>query len=119
MFPEALAAAGQAVNISGRAVYAVAVQGWVYARSGDSARAIELLQELERRSATEYVSPSNFALLHIGLGQNEQALDDLERAVPQLALLYLNISDQYDPLRSNPRFTAIVRQMNLDPESLR
>jgi hypothetical protein len=80
---------------------------------------MELLHELERRSATEYVSPRNFALLRIGLGQNEQALDDLERAVPQLALLYLNVSDSYDPLRSNPRFKAIVQQMKLDPESLR
>ena len=119
MFPEALAAAEKAVNISNRAVNAVAVQGWVYARSGDSVRALALLHELERRSATEHVSPHNFALLRIGLGQDEQALDDLERAVPNLNLLYLNNSYEYDTLRSNPRFTAIVKQMNLDPESLR
>ncbi len=119
MFAEALAAAEKAVSLSDRAVNAVAVQGWVYARSGDSVKATELLHELERRSATEFVSPHNFALLRIGLGQDEQALDDLERAIPQLNLLYLNIGYEYDTLRSNPRFTAIVRQMNLDPESLR
>ena len=119
MFDEALEAAAKAISLSDRAVNAVAVQGWVYARSGDSVKATELLHELERRSATEFVSPHNFALLRIGLGQDEQALDDLERAIPQLNLLYLNIGYEYDTLRSNPRFTAIVRQMNLDPESLR
>jgi tetratricopeptide (TPR) repeat protein len=119
MFDEALEAAAKAISLSDRAVGAVAVQGWVYARSGDSVKATELLHELERRSATEFVSPHNFALLRIGLGQDEQALDELERAIPQLDLLYLNIGYEYDTLRSNPRFTAIVRQMKLDPESLR
>jgi TolB-like protein/lipopolysaccharide biosynthesis regulator YciM len=118
MFSEALAAAENAVNISDRAVSAVAEQGFIYGRSGDSVRATELLHELERRSATEYVSPHNFALLRIGLGQDEQALDDLERAVPNLDLLYLNIAYEYDTLRSYPRFTAIVQQMNLDADSL-
>ena len=119
MFAEALEAAEKSVEVSNRAVGSIAVQGWVYARSGDSVRAMELLLELERRSATEYVSPHNFALLRIGLGQEEQALDDLERAVPQLDLLYLNTSYEYDTLRSNPRFTAIVQQMNLDTDSSR
>jgi tetratricopeptide (TPR) repeat protein len=119
MFDEALEAAAKAISLSNRAVSAVAVQGFIYGRSGDSAKAMELLHEIERRSATEFVSPHNFALLRIGLGQDEQALDDLERAVPNLNLLYLNTSYEYDTLRSNPRFTAIVRQMNLDPESLR
>jgi tetratricopeptide (TPR) repeat protein len=119
MFPEALAAAEKAVDISGRAVNAVAILGWIYARNGETAKAMELLHELERRSTTEHVSPRNFALLRTGLGQDEQALDDLERAVPELALLYLNTSYVYDTLRSNPRFKTIVQQMKLDPESLR
>ena len=119
MYPEALEAAAKAVNISNRAISALSVQGWLYGLTGDNVRAMELLQELERRSATEYVSPLNLAYVRISLGQDEQALDDLERAVPDLSLLYLNTDFAYDTLRSNPRFKAIVQQMNLDPESSR
>lgn len=51
----------------------------------------------------------------VGLGRNEEALTMLERSYEERSALlsYLDRDPRFDGLRSAPRFTALLRRMNL------
>jgi tetratricopeptide (TPR) repeat protein len=87
--------------------------GHAYARAGRRARAQAILGELQQ--TTEYVSPTERAILHAGLGDSEQALRSLEQAYAahDLQLIYLGIHPHFDPLRSDPRFQDLMRRVGL------
>jgi len=53
--------------------------GYAYAISGDRARAEQALRELEDLAKQQYVSPTAFATIYLGLGQKEKCLDWLEK----------------------------------------
>ena len=80
MYREALLAFDRATELGGSLVVRAAA-GYTLAASGrrDEARAI--LNQLKTRAAQAYVPPSNIALVHLGLGEQEEALNRLEEAV--------------------------------------
>ena len=51
-----------------------------YAKIGQTDKAGNLLSQLERLSSHRYVGHVSFALVHLALGENEKAIDDLEQA---------------------------------------
>ncbi len=57
--------------------------------------------------------PYKLAIRHLELGKPEQALDWLERALPQRdsRLLFLRVNPQFDGVRSSPRFRAILDRL--------
>ena len=65
------------------------------------------IQEL---AATQYVSPTAFATIYLGLAEKEKCLDWLEKAYEQQdsACWYLKIDQIYDTVRGNPRFEALL-----------
>src|SRR5437870_11288515 len=85
--------------------------GYAYAISGDRAKAEEALRELEELAKRQYVSPTAFATIYLGLGQKEKCLDWLEKAYEQQdsACWYLKIDQIYDGVRNQPRFQALVQ----------
>lgn len=87
---------------------------YVYARSGRLDAASRILDELRGRNETQSVGPSMLALVHVALGQEEKALDLLERAyeVRGLGLVFAKGYFMYDPLRDEPRFQELLRRMN-------
>jgi TolB-like protein/Tfp pilus assembly protein PilF len=89
--------------------------GEASAMAGDTDRARAILAELEHRARHAYVSPYHFAYVHTGLGETEQALACLERAVAERTGPAYNIKSSFlfKPLREHPRFRAILRQMHL------
>jgi TolB-like protein/Tfp pilus assembly protein PilF len=94
----------------------VGIAGYAYAISGRRADALRLLEELEERSKREYVSPSARALIYIGLGDKDQAFAWLDRAYAERdwRLRELKTSALYDSLRSDPRFTRLLKQVHLE-----
>jgi len=56
------------------------------------------------------------ALIHIGLGEVDAALDWLEKAFEQrdASLIYLKVHTAYKSLLSEKRFTALLRRIGLD-----
>jgi TolB-like protein/tRNA A-37 threonylcarbamoyl transferase component Bud32 len=60
-----------------------------------------------------YMLPIPIARLYTEAGDHERALDWLERGYAErdTLLVYLNVEDYWDPLRSHPRFQAILRFM--------
>jgi adenylate cyclase len=87
--------------------------GYAYAISGDRAKAEQALRELEQLAKRQYVSPTAFATIYLGLGQKEKCLDWLEKSYEQQdsACWYLKIDQIYDSVRSEPRFQALVEKI--------
>ncbi len=65
-----------------------------------------------------YVPATALAYVHGGLGEREETLEWVARAVEErdpVTVTALKISPQYDPVRSHPAFPALLRKMNLEP----
>jgi len=90
--------------------------GYAYAVSGDRAKAEQALRELEELAKRQYVSPTAFVTIYLGLGEKEKALDSLEKAYEEQdsACWYLKIDQIYDSVRNEPRFQAILKKVGLE-----
>ena len=75
------------------------------------------ISDTERKSAKQYVSPINLALLHAQLGQRERALALLEEGYRQHSPYMLDIQNDpaYDFLHSDERYRSIIRKVGLPP----
>ena len=93
-----------------------AALGYAYARSGDRAKARQLLADLHTLTSRRRVSPTDFAILHTGLGQNDIALDYLEKGYQERdgRLIQLKVNPYYESLRSDPRFHNLLKRIGLD-----
>ena len=113
--PEAIAEIERAVDLSQRNVRAVATLGHAYAKAGRSEAARKILKELQDRSKTEYVSPYFFAVLYAGMGDTDLAFQHLEKArmERQSYLFLLNVEPVFDALRSDPRFSGLVKMIGI------
>jgi tetratricopeptide (TPR) repeat protein len=89
--------------------------GRVAARRGDRAGAQAVLDQLEGWTRDRYVNPAAFAMVHIELGQTDEAFAWLERAYQDRRgwLAYLKVEPDFDPLRADPRFTTLLGRMRL------
>ena len=83
--------------------------------SGKSDEASKILSELEVQFNEQYVSPADIAMLNGHLGRIDQAFEWLHRAVEQRApwLGFLRIDPIWDPLRPDPRFSAVEQSIQL------
>lgn len=89
----------------------LALMGHAEGLAGRPERALAIRRQLvELRSAGTYVAPHYLALLSIGIGEVEAALDLLEESLAErsAAVLYARIDPVVDLLRVEPRFHAIL-----------
>ena len=112
---EGLVALERAVALSPGDTLWLAQLGEAHALAGNVERASAILQELEAQSRTRYVAPYHLAYVHTGLGQLDRAIDYLEQAYEQRSGSVYGIrgSFLFAPLRSHPRFKALLHKMNL------
>jgi TolB-like protein/Tfp pilus assembly protein PilF len=89
--------------------------GAEYARSGNRAQARKAIEQLNRLQAQTYVTPCFPASVYIVLGENNTALDLLEKAYQERSECFsLKVDHDWDPLRSDPRFIELLKKMGLD-----
>ena len=88
-----------------------------YAGSGRTNEARKMLDELKGIAKERYIPPHNFALIYTGLGDKDQAFAFLEKAYAEHSqqLVYLKSEPLFDSLRSDPRFTDLMRRVGLTP----
>ena len=114
MYAEAEQSFKTATELGGSLVVK-ATAGYTLAISGrhDGARAI--LSQLETRAAQAYVPPSNLALVHLGLGERTEALDQLDAAVEarDMLLTFLSVEPRWGALAGDPRFAAVLGKVGL------
>ena len=90
----------------------LAALGHAYAIAGQPDKARRLLTALQARP---YISPVDVATIHVGLGERDQAVEWLERALKERAygLVFLPTDPRFDPVRSDPRLVAVMRRVGL------
>ena len=93
----------------------VAMVGYNYAKKGWRDEAVRKLDELKTMS-TSYVSPDFKAWIHVGLGETNQAILCLEEACEKRfgGVMGLKIDPLWQPVRSDPRFIAILKKVALE-----
>lgn len=91
----------------------VAALGYVAGLAGAESDARAALADLERREREGFVPAYDRALVHVGLGEAEAALDWLSRAFEERSywLIYLKVDPALDPLRGHPRFAELLRRV--------
>ena len=94
--------------------FVTAYLAYAYGASGDRARAMAALGQLKKVSKDGQMQPFNLALVYLGLGDRERALDYLERAYASDSQLMVWLSGDhiFDPLRAEPRFVALMKKMH-------
>ena len=113
---EGIALAERAVTVSHRGGVLVGILGWALATTGRTAEARALLGELQARPAGSPTVVSEAWLLG-ALGEIDAAFEVLERAEEECqANLYFTGLPVFDPLRDDPRFTALLQRLGLPPE---
>jgi TolB-like protein/Tfp pilus assembly protein PilF len=114
-FEEALALASQAVQIHGRRSRPLTLLGIAHALAGYTGEARRVLDELLELGSRGYVPAGRVAGIYAALGEKDAAFDWAEKAVEQRdpTILAVQASPVFEPLRSGPRYTALLRQINL------
>jgi tetratricopeptide (TPR) repeat protein len=112
---QGLAELESAVSLAPDSTLFLAQLGEALALTGKTSEARKVLQQLEELSRQRYVSPYHFAYVYTGLGEKDTAIDWLERAYEERAggVYGIKGSFLFATLRSHPRFTALLRKMNL------
>jgi TolB-like protein/DNA-binding winged helix-turn-helix (wHTH) protein/Flp pilus assembly protein TadD len=113
----AIAEFSKAVAISGdgRRPVVEAALGHAYAVAGRRIEAQRTIEKLKVAAERQYISPYSIAVIYLGLGDKEQAFTWLNRAYQERDnwLVYLNVEPRLDPLRSDSRFTDLLRRVGL------
>jgi TolB-like protein/DNA-binding winged helix-turn-helix (wHTH) protein/Tfp pilus assembly protein PilF len=113
-FALALAELRKAAELSHNSPLMISALGHANARAGNREEAQRLLAQLMGQSKSQYVSPYYIAMVYLGLGKNDVAMNWLEKAYADRSngLVFLKVEPELDPLRSNPRFISLKQKLN-------
>ncbi len=115
MFPEAVAEARKALDVSPTATYAMSLLAYALAKGGKTAEARAVVGDLVHISNQRYVPGSSIANVYTALGDHEKALAWLERGFQEhdVRLVFLKVDPKWNNLRSEPRFQDLMRRVGL------
>lgn len=113
LYDEAAAEIQKAITLSAATPRLLAALGYVYAVAGKTAKAKEVLNDLQRAAKQRYVPGYNLALIHAGLGNKDEALKLLEQSYEErfAGMAYLKIEPRFDSLRSDRRFVVLIQRL--------
>jgi TolB-like protein/DNA-binding winged helix-turn-helix (wHTH) protein/Flp pilus assembly protein TadD len=114
-YKEAITELQKAVSISHDSPSMLGSLGHAYGVAGRKNEADETLDHLVRLSKNEYVSPFYVSIVYAGLHENDKAMDWLEKAYEDRsnAIIFLKVDPDFDGLRSDPRFQALLHRLAL------
>ena len=114
-FEEAISALRTAVRKEPGNVFSVAALIYGLGHAGRKKEAKQHLDQLLREY--EYVPCWFRAMAWVGLNDKEQALEALEQALRdhEPCMVSLKVDAIFDPLRTDHRFTSMIRQVGLEP----
>lgn len=114
-FDEALALYKKAQNLNGRPAFGLAI---TYARMNQRDEAV---RALEAAAAVRRYTPGDaIAHVQVALGEHDNAIRELERACEERSssVHFVGIAPEFAPMRGDPRFTAILKRIGLEPEKV-
>src|SRR5437899_8052538 len=114
-FDDALALYEKARAFTGRQGFGLAI---TYARMSRRNEALETLSAA--LAGWGYRPGDAIAHVHVTLGAHDDAIRELERACDQRSssLHGVGIAPEFVPLRSDRRFTSILKKIGLEPEKV-
>jgi len=113
---ELAAAEGEkGVTLSGGSPLMRAALAHTLAAAGMRKKAMRILADLTELTKRKYVAPYFFAGIHIGLGEDDRAMEYLEKSYEEHShwLFYLHMDPSMDSLRCKPRFQDLLRRIGL------
>jgi serine/threonine protein kinase/tetratricopeptide (TPR) repeat protein len=111
----AIAEGEKGVKLSGGSSIMRAALAQTFATTGIREEAIQILDDLTKLTKQKYVAPYFFAGIHVGLGEDDRAIEYLEKSYEEHShwLIYLHIDPSMEGLQSNPRFQDLLRRVGL------
>jgi TolB-like protein/Tfp pilus assembly protein PilF len=115
MYREGLLALEKYCALSCNSALSLALLGYSHARSGQKGQALQMIDELTSASKQNFVPAFFFALVYAGLEDKDRAFNWLEKAYEERSnrLAYLKVDALWDPLRSDGRFTDMLRRIGI------
>ena len=115
-FDDAIALYKKSQDISGRVPFGLAI---TYAKMNRREEAREILKAACATRGS-YTPGDATAHVHVVLGENEQAIRELQRAYDEhsSSLHFIGIAPEFEPLRADKRFVSIVERIGLDPKKV-
>jgi serine/threonine-protein kinase len=114
MHQEGIAECQRALDLS-RGTDEKAILAWANAMAGKRDLAIKLLNDLKDPSHVASISHERLAMIYGALGERDLGMAHLERAYARRSegLLWLKVNPAFDGLRSDPRFSDLLRRIGL------
>ena len=84
-----------------------------YAASGRTTDARRTAADLEHLPEQSGSLDANIAMIYVGLGDTEQAMQWLEKAYQARFEAIMLVRPQFDPLRADPKFQALMGRLGL------
>ena len=121
LFAESVAAFQKGLSLAPDTPRLLGSLGHAYAAWGKRSEAHEVLDRLKQLSLNNYVSPFDFALVHLGLGNPDSAFEWLELAYRSRSyeLVSSRVDPKFDSIRSDLRFSKLLKSLGLDARERR
>jgi hypothetical protein len=94
--------------------FVYAYLGYTYGIAGDRVDALAQLDSLKAHSPGGTVASFNLALIRLGLGDKQRAIDEIERALAGSSQMipWLGHDSMFDVLRPEPRFQQLMKRLH-------
>ncbi|MEP6703823.1 MAG: tetratricopeptide repeat protein, partial [Acidobacteriota bacterium] len=115
MYPEALAIIDAAQKVDSQSQWDLQNLGVTYAKMGRQNDAKDVIARLRGISRTQYVMSYYIAMIYAALGDRDKVFDELELAYAahDWRLNFVKVEEFLKPLRDDPRYSALLKRMNL------
>lgn len=114
-FPAAISECQKALSLSDDPRPLV-ILARVYAKLGQRKAARKTLNELKNIAGRKYISAYYFALVYAGLGENDRAFEQLEKAFRDREgrMTLLKVDPLMDELHADRRFEDLLRRVGIE-----
>ncbi len=124
MYREAVGEFEEAARLSQPDIVPLGMLAYAYARNGQRVEAERIARDLDARARQaladgRWIGPNVMVPAYLAVGDKEKALAYLETAYERQGpgMLFVASSEQYRPLRSEPRFQDLLRGLGLPAAS--
>lgn len=115
MYAETIKLSEQSLQTDPTSQLALSGLGYAHAKLGQRKNAEEVINRYQEISRTQYVAPFLMAIIHVALGEKEQAFVELEKSYAEQDwhCHRLKTEPLMDSLRDDPRYKDLLKRMNM------